>query len=658
MSDIKTTEKINVQEISEGESAGRVLPHTQNMIMTIIAVSMSCFHIIVLGGFYTLNPWILYLTHLGFAIILVFLIYPANTHEKKSSFKLLDIVFVLCAIAAISYYIIDIDQLIYRIGISPNLWDVVAASTIVFLVLEITRRTCGFILPLIAVIFILYAVFGSGLPGILGHSGYSLERIISYLTGLDAIFSTPVASSASFVFLFILFGAFLATSGAGKLFIDLSISLTGGRRGGPAKSAVVASSLFGSFTGSSNANVVASGAFTIPLMKQIGYKPKFSGAVEAVSSTGGQLMPPVMGAAAFIMAELIGIPYLDIVYAAIIPVLLYYSAVFFMIDFEAAKLKLKGIPKSALNQPFDVLKKNGHLAIPLLVLIYMLVIVHSSLVRAALLAILSALVVAALKKETRMGFKKTYNALSQGAKTSLEVIASCATAGLVIGILNLTGLGLKFASLIISFSGGILIIALILTMLSSLLLGMGLPTTAGYLISAAVVAPALVEFGVPVLAAHMFVFYFACLSAITPPVALAAFAASGLASAKPMQVALTSVKLGTVAFIIPFMFVYNPALLGQGSILSIIITIISAFLGTYAIACAIQGWLWKEEINNKFIRILLAISALTLIYPGLTSDILGVGLMVLIIILRNKLIVSKKKDKQNQSKKENDENIG
>lgn len=458
------------------------------------------------------------------------------------------------------------------------------------------------------------------------------------MSGMDAIFSVPLGASASFVFLFILFSAFLNASGAGKFFIDFSLGATGSARGGPAKTAVVASALFGTVSGNSTANVVSTGAFTIPLMKKIGYSPRFSGAVESVASTGGQIMPPILGSAAFIMAQLIGVPYMDIVKASIIPAsiipaLLYFATVFIMIDLEAARLGLKGLPKSSLPQPIEVLKKRGHLMIPLLVLIYVLAIMNASPIKAAIWAIAATLIVSAFRKESRMGWKAILQSLSKGAESALGMIAACATAGIIIGVLNLTGSGLKFASVVISLSGDSLPIALVLTMLASIILGMGLPTTAAYLITAAVVAPALVQMGVSPMAAHMFVFFFACLSAITPPVALAAFAGAEIAKAKPMEVAVTSVKLGIVAFIVPFKFVYGPTLLWEGSMLKIILTAITALMGTYSLACAIQGWFFGGTAN-LFLRLILGLSSLMLIKPGSLTDYLGIGLLLVAIALR------------------------
>ncbi|WP_158735634.1 TRAP transporter permease [Alteribacillus sp. YIM 98480] len=642
---IEDTELKNKEE--ENESNTRNLTGVSHYLVVSIAIFMSLFHIYTLG-FSPLSPWIFYSIHLGMGAVLILLLYPLTKKgNQQSKIPYIDFGLSILMVLVVSYLVINMDELIYRIGITPTNWDIVVGITILAIVLEITRRTCGILLPLIAIVFILYARFGEHIPGVLGHRGYSWERIISYLKGLDAIFSVPLAASANFVFLFIVFSAFIQVSGAGKFFIDFAMSVTGKARGGPAKTSVVASSLFGTVTGNSVANVVSSGAFTIPLMKKIGYKPKFAGAVEAVASTGGQIMPPILGSAAFIMAMLVGVPYLTVMTAAIIPALLYFTSVLLIVDLEAAKKGLKGLPGSQLPRLTQVLK-NAHLIVPLFVLIFVLAVLQASPIRAALLAILSTLVVTLFKKESRMGLSKILEALSKGAQNALQMIAACATAGIIIGVLNLTGSGLKFASLIISWAGDMLPLALILTMIASIILGMGLPTTAAYLITAAVVAPALVELGVDHLISHMFVFYFACLSAITPPIALAAYAGAGISRAKPMEVAFTAMKLGLVAFIIPYMFVYGPSLLGIGSPLNIMVSIVSSLIGVFALGCALQRWFWGQS-TNLIIQILLFSSALILIKPGLLSDSIGLLLIFISYVLRFTIFKQKTIEKQEES---------
>lgn len=644
-------EKIADLKIQENSGSRKALSGIELKLFTLIAVFMSLFHLYVLG-FYPITPWVLYTVHLGLGAILIFMIYPMRRSAYKSLLaSIIDYIFILLVLFAGSYLIIEMDELIYRIGVAPTPLDLLVSIILIGAVLEITRRTTGLILPILALIFILYAHYGKYIPGDLGHRGYSWDRILSYLNSMDAIFSVPIGASATFVFLFILFGSFLGVTGGSRFFIDFAIGATGGKRGGPAKAAVVSSALFGSVSGNSVANVVSTGVFTIPLMKKIGYPSRYAGAVESVASTGGQIMPPILGSAAFIMAQLLGTSYLNIVYASIVPALLYFFTVMIMIDLQAAKLGLKGLPKNELPNIKNVLIKEGHLFIPLLVLIFTMTILNTSPIKAAIWAIASTIIVSFFKKHTRMTFSKLINCLADGAQSALGMIAACATAGLVIGVLNLTGAGLKFASLILSLAGDNLALALVMTMCATIILGMGLPTTAAYLITAAVVAPALIQMGVSPLAAHMFVFYFACLSAFTPPVALAAYAAAGIADAKPMQVAMTSMKIGIVAFIIPFVFVYGPAILLQGTPTQIIVSTLTALIGAFVLASGVEGWFIGKKAN-VLVRILLIAASLTLIVPGLITDTIGLGLILASIMVQ--LYFSFKKVDQNVTKKINE----
>jgi len=638
-------------EIQENVGSKKILGGIQLKLFTLIAVFMSVFHLYVLG-FYPITPWVLYTVHLGLGAILILMVYPMRKSANKSQVTtIIDYILILLVLFAGSYLIIEMDELVYRIGVAPTFLDLVVSIILIAVVLEITRRTTGLILPILALIFILYAHFGMYIPGDLGHRGYSWDRILSYLNSMDAIFSVPIGASATFVFLFILFGSFLGETGGSKFFIDFAIGATGGKRGGPAKAAVLSSALFGSVSGNSVANVVSTGVFTIPLMKKIGYSSRYAGAVESVASTGGQIMPPILGSAAFIMAQLLGTSYINIVYASIVPALLYFFTVIIMIDLQAAKLGLKGLPKNELPNLKNVLIKEGHLFIPLLVLIFTMTILNTSPIKAAIWAIVSTIIVSFVKKHTRMTFSKLIKCLVNGAQSALGMIAACATAGLVIGVLNLTGAGLKFASLILSIAGDNLALALIMTMCATIILGMGLPTTAAYLITAAVVAPALIQMGVSPLAAHMFVFYFACLSAFTPPVALAAYAAAGIADAKPMQVAMTSMKIGIVAFIIPFVFVYGPAILLQGTPIEIIVSTLTALVGAFVLACGVEGW-FIGKMSSIHVRILLIASSLMLIVPGLITDAIGFALIVCCVLIQ--LFFSSEKVDQKVSKNINE----
>ena len=613
------------EKIGEEGYSARTLTGFTYQLFLCIGLVMALFHIYFLG-YSSLEPWILYYTHLGFGLALAYLLYPFSAKSNASRPGAADIGLIVLSVAACAYFIISMNEIVFRIGVSPTPLDLVFSSLVILLVLEMTRRTNGFVLPLIAVLFILYGLYGNILPySFGGHRGYSFSRLISYLVGMDAMLSTPLATAASFVFLFFLFSSFLASTDAGQFFIDLALGLAGGTRGGPAKVAVIGSALFGMISGSSSANVVASGTFTIPMMIKTGYSPRFSAAVESVASTGGQMTPPILGAAAFIIAELTGTPYLDIALATVIPALLYFTSIYYMIDLEALKLSLMGHKAEDLPNVRSLIVRRGHLLIPILVLLYVMIVMKASVVKAAIFGIYATVLCTFLRRDTRITVNKAVAGIADGAKQAVGLISACATAGLIIGVLNMTGTGLKFAGAVIAFSGGSIPVALFLTMCASLVLGMGLPTAAAYLICAAVVAPALTGLGVPVLTANLFIFYFACLSAITPPVALAAFTASFLARSNPMSVAFTAVRLGFVAFIVPYMFVYAPSLLFQGSPLTIATTIVTALAGVVFIGSALQGYFLGARLPAAS-RVLFFAAAITLIIPGYLTDGIGAGL--------------------------------
>ena len=616
------------EKIGEEGYSARTLTGFAYRLFLCIGLVMALFHIYFLG-YSSLEPWILYYTHLGFGLVLAYLLYPFSAKSDPARPGAADIALIVLSVAACAYFIVSMNEIVFRIGVAPTALDLVFSSLVIALVLEMTRRTNGFVLPLIAVLFILYGLYGNLLPYSLGgHRGCSFERLFSYLVGMDAMLSTPLATAASFVFLFFLFSSFLASTGAGQFFIDLAMGLAGGTRGGPAKVAVIGSALFGMISGSSSANVVASGTFTIPMMIKTGYTPRFSAAVESVASTGGQMTPPILGAAAFIIAELTGTPYLDIALATLIPALLYFTSVYYMIDLEALKLNLVGHKPEDLPSVRRLLVTRGHLLLPILVLLYVMIVMKASVVKAAIFGVYATILCTFLRKDTRITVNKAVAGIADGAKQAVGLISACATAGLIIGVLNMTGMGLKFAGTVIAFSGGSVPVALVLTMCASLILGMGLPTAAAYLICAAVVAPALTGLGVPSLTANLFIFYFACLSAITPPVALAAFTASFLARSNPMAVAFTAVRLGFVAFIVPFMFVYAPSLLFQGPPLIIATTIVTALVGVACIGSALQGFFLGRHLSLPS-RALFFAAAITLITPGYLSDLLGGGLALL-----------------------------
>jgi TRAP transporter 4TM/12TM fusion protein len=570
---------------------------------------------------------------LALLLPLTFLLYPAGKTSPTNRATALDILMALAAVVTALYIgIWDYDRIITRmIYVDPlTPWDWVFGVIIILLVLEATRRIIGVPMALVGVLSLVYAYLGPYLPARIAHPGFPLTQVLEhlYLTS-EGIFGIPLGASATFIFLFVLFGAFLEKSGAGKFFIDLACGLAGGVRGGPAQVAVVTSALEGTVSGSAVANTIGSGTFTIPLMKSLGYKAHFAAAVEASASTGGQIMPPVMGVAAFILAEFVGIPYISVCVAALIPALLYFLAVGFMVDFEAAKLGLKGLPREMRPDLKKILREGLHLILPLFALIYFLVEGYTAF-RAAFYAIVVVIASSFLRKATRMSLSSIVSALELGALNAIMVAVACASAGIIIGVISLTGLGVKFVALVVNFSQGILFLALPLVMLASLLLGMGVPTTAAYIMVAALAVPALVELGVDRLAAHLFAFYFACVSAITPPVAVAAYAGAGIARANPFLVGVTAVKLAIAAYVVPFMFVYGPALLFKGTAVEILTATVTACLGCYSLAGGVQGWLLGPATYPQ--RALLLVSALALIKPGYVTDAVGVGLLLLVMV--------------------------
>lgn len=518
---------------------------------------------------------------------------------------------------------------------------------ILVLVLEGTRRTVGLPIVFVALFFIVYAIFGRYMPSIISHKGYSIWRLVDNLVWTtQGIFGIPIAVSSTFVIIFILFGSMLDKLGAGSFFINFAYALTGHRKEGPAQTAVIASGFMGSISGSSVSNVVTTGAFTIPLMKKTGYSAEYAGAVEAVASTGGQIMPPVMGAASFVMADMLGVPYYRIALAALIPALLYFLSVSFMVNFQASKKGLKGVDKKDLPSAKKVLKDGYYVAIPLIALVYFLFIRMYSPMRAGVFTIFVLIGVSffwTFIREKKFLTRELIDSLINGAKIAVPVAMACASAGIVIGIVSLTGLGVRFTQLIISLSGGHLFPALLLTMLSCLILGMGLPTTAAYIITSVLAVPALSSMGVPTLAAHLFILYFAIISFITPPVAISAFAASGIAGSDSMKTGFTAFRIGIAGFIVPFLFVYSPSLIFIGSWWSIIIYTIKAIVGVFLLAGFLEGWFFKQLLPI-FPRLILGASAVFLIFPKVWTGILGMGLLLLtyiVVIVTNKSLVKK-----------------
>lgn len=603
------------------------------MVITIIAVAMSLFQLYV--AIWPLEAVKQRAVHLAFALVLVFLLYPSHRKSCKEKPTISDFLLVVLGASIGLYIFFFYDQIALRGGV-PVFWDYIMAALAIPVLLEAGRRSIGWELPGLALVFLFYNYFGQYLPDSLGgHSGFSLNRILEHLyLSSEGIFGTALGVSATYIFLFILFGAFLGETGMSKFINDISLAIAGRAPGGPAKVAVFASGLMGTISGSAVANVATTGAFTIPLMKNIGYKPHFAGAVEAVASTGGQVMPPIMGAAAFIMAEFLNIPYSKIMIAGIVPALLYYLGAYVVVHLEAVKTGLKGLPKELIPDWRTVLKEKGHLIVPLFIIIY-LIVSGMTPAYAAVIGIIAAIIVSSLRRSTRMSLAGLIHALEFGARGSLGVIMACAVVGFIIGTASLTSLGIKLGDSLLTLANGHLWLGVILAAIVSIILGMGMPTTAVYIVGATMMAPALIKMGAMPLAAHFFVFYFGNISNVTPPVALAAFTGAGIAQASPSKVGWTAVRLALSGFIIPFMFLFNTQLLLQGEqAIDITWSVLTAIIGVIALSSGIQGWL--QGPLRKWEQGLMIAASLLLIKPGLVTDAIGF-LLVGYMFLRKKL---------------------
>ena len=601
---------------------------TAGQIIKVICILFSLFHLYTAwtGPLQTLMHRAV---HTGVVMGLVFLLYPFSRKSSRKSTSAIDWLLGILSFATGGYIVLYYNQLVLRAGM-PTTEDYIFSALAVVLILEASRRINGIEISLLALAFFGYAMAGPYLPDLIAHRGYDLYEIVEYMyLTTEGIYGTAIGVSSTYIVLFILFGSFLAASGTGQFFNDFAMAMAGRSRGGPAKVAILSSALLGSINGSAVANVVTTGAFTIPLMKRVGYSPEYAGAVEATSSCGGQILPPVMGAAAFIMAEYLGLPYLTIVIAAIIPAFLYYLAVLAMVHLQACKKGMTGVPEDQLPNLKLVIKQKGHLVIPMFVLLYFLLSGYTP-IYAAFFSILSTVIISTIKKETRMGLKKVLYALEDGARTTLSVAVSCAVVGLIIGIASLTGFGLKLASAILFLGQGLLMPTLLLTMVACIILGMGLPSIPAYIITVTMAAPALAKMGVEALVAHMFVFYFGMLANVTPPVALAAFAGAGIAGGNPTKTGLIALRLSLAGFIVPFIFVYDPALLMiNASAGQIIMITITATIGVIGLGAALEGYLLTPL--KLPIRLVMFISALALIKPGAITDIIGLAILAAVI---------------------------
>lgn len=601
-------------------------------IVAAICICFSLFQIYT-GIFGTLDAMIQRCVHLSFGICLVFLLCPTKkSWVKGGRFHPLDLLLTVLAVIPPLYILVNYQQLILRAGtVTPT--DAVVGLLGIVMVLEAARRIVGLPIVIVVLCFLAYGFLGPYMPGPLAHRGLTINQMVGHLFfTTEGVFGIPLGVSSTFIFLFILFGAYLEKTGLGKFFIDIANALAGWASGGPAKVAVISSALQGTISGSSVANVVGSGSFTIPMMKKLGYHKNFAGAVEAAASTGGQLMPPIMGAAAFLMAEFVGIPYMEVVKAAVVPAILYFLGVFLGVHFEAKKNHLEGTPRSQLEPWGRIMKEEGHLAIPLIAIIALLASGYTPM-KAALAGIFISIATAMLRASTRMSFYDIVDGLVKGARGALGVIIACASAGMIIGIVTKTGVGLKLASALVTVAAGNFMLLLLCTMLTSLILGMGVPTTANYVITSTIAAPALIQLGVPILAAHMFVFYFGIIADITPPVALAAYAGSAISGGDPLKTGVNASKLGIAAFIIPYVFVLSPQLLGIGATFgSVLFTTCTAIIGMTGISGAMIGQFYCRA--NILERLLLVAGGLCLIDPHTLTDIIGVAILAGVFALQ------------------------
>jgi TRAP transporter 4TM/12TM fusion protein len=599
-------------------------------VITAVCVLVSVFAVIIHVGNYTVftMPSILfYAWHLLIGLILIFLYHPLGKGKEMSPAmtavcKAADWILIAMTLVVSGYVIFNFDT--YTTTMQNNMMTTelfVLGIIITLIVLEAGRRMLGNVLPIIAIIAIIYAMTGNRIPGLFGHRGYSLQRIVLAIFSDRGVYGTPIGTSATNVYLFLLFAAYLAVSGADLIFQNIAIAAAGKKRGGPAKMAVIASAFFGTISGSCVANVVSTGAFTIPLMKRNKYSKTFAGAVEAVASTGGQIMPPIMGAAAFVLSDVAGIPYAQVCIAAVLPAVMYYVCLFKMVDLEAVKHNLEGLRDDEIPDLKESLSKGLKLFIPVAVLLFMMLALNATPMKSAIWATAAILIMGFIDRKDPMTLKGIIDGAVEAAKSLCSVVAACSTAGIVVAIFSLTGLGLKFSNFIVQMGSNSLILSLVLAMLVCAILGMGLPTTAAYIVCATAIAPALTKLGVEPLAAHLFLMYFASISAITPPVAVASYAAAGIAQENPMKVGMAAVKLGITGFILPFAFALNTDYITFAWNLQTLMTWISGMVVCYSLAVAIQGYVEsKITVLERLGYLVVIVLAIT---PYFLNSMLG-----------------------------------
>lgn len=609
-------------------------------VYRVFAIIVTLYHLVFASGLYMPETLKHRSIHVGMILILAFMLYPATKKASRKVIAWYDYLLIAASAAVPIYMCMDYVNIINRAG-KPNMTDVVVGTVLTIIVLEATRRVCGMALPIISIIFMIYSLMGTkqglipiDIPGIFLHRGYTWQKLMShFFSNTEGIYGSSVNVASTYIFLFIAFGEVMNKCGMGQFFNDFANAIAGGTKGGPAKVAVVASGLLGMINGAAVAVVVTTGSFTIPLMKKSGYDDEFAGAVVATGSVGGQLMPPVMGAAAFIMADTLGMKYNELLLSAIIPAVIYYMGILFQIQMRAEKMGMKGTPKDQLPKMSNVMKEYGHLALPIIFLVYMLFFSGKTVIMAAFYTIVFTIIVAECKKNTRMSFKDILDAMQASAKSTVSVAIACACVGIIVGSCSITGFALNMANTIISIGGKNLMFTLVFTMITCMILGMGLPSIPSYIITSTIAAPALVQLGIPALVAHMFCFYFAMFANLTPPVALAAFAAAGIAGGSPMKTGWASVKLALAGFILPYMFVYNTDLLLLDTPLAKAIQVaVTAAVGVFLISTAVEGYLFTKV--NVVLRIVSLIGAYLLIDSGLVTDIAGIVICAVVFVFQ------------------------
>ncbi|HXF67547.1 MAG TPA: TRAP transporter fused permease subunit [Burkholderiales bacterium] len=610
--------------VDEGGGSARRLTGAWGMVVQVLAVGTTVFHLLALTV-YPLDPWVFLGTSLGLFWILALLLFPASRLTSRGVTPV-DLAWIVAAVGVIAYLAWNYDAMYDRVGFEPSTADWIVGLAALLLTLETSRRVLGWFFPVLSLAFVLYAVAGGALPGIWGHRGYEFDRVVSTLFSTEGLYGFAMAAAATYIVLFVTFGAFLRATGVGPVFMQLATAIAGCARGGPAKVAVLSSAMFGTISGSSMGNVATVGTLTIPLMKRIGYPPAFAGAVEAAASTGGQIMPPVMGSVAFVLAEATLTPYRDVMLAALIPAICYFATIYFVIDFEAVKLRLRGTTAEETPRLTAVLRDGWLLLVPIMCLVVLIVFAGRSVVQSAIVSVGVALVADFIRRRRPIHWRDGLKALAEGTTGAIEAVCACACAGILVGVFSLTGLGNRFVDLVLAYGQDQLALALLIVMLVTILLGFPLPTVAAYIITAAVGAPVLAKLGVPVLAAHLFIMYYACVSTLTPPVALAAFTAAGIAGSDPNRTSWIATRLSIAAYIVPFVFIYNPAILWEGSWHEILRALMACLLAGYAFAGATNGY------HHPFARVLLFLCAVAMLAPDPLVNAAGVALVAAIVL--------------------------